>query len=46
MERVNNGRILIGFSCGNQFIMTSFIAFKVYSFKYFVNENALQIIIS
>jgi hypothetical protein len=34
MERVTNNKLLIGFSCGNQFVMTPAIAFKV---KIFLN---------
>jgi hypothetical protein len=33
MERVTATKHLIGFSCGNQFIMTKVIAFKVSPFK-------------
>jgi hypothetical protein len=33
MERVTNNKLLIGFSCGNQFVMTPAIAFKVKIFK-------------
>ncbi len=29
MERVSESRVQIGFSCGNQFVMTPMIAFKV-----------------
>ncbi len=29
MERVSESRVQIGFSCGNQFVMTPLIAFKV-----------------
>jgi hypothetical protein len=30
MERVGDRKRLIGFSCGNQFVMTPLIAFKVF----------------
>ncbi len=33
MERVTATKRSIGFSCGNQFIMTKVIAFKVSTFK-------------
>ncbi len=29
MERMGESRVQIGFSCGNQFVMTPMIAFKV-----------------
>jgi hypothetical protein len=37
MERVGDQKRIIGFSCGNQFVITPMIAFKV-----LLNDNYLQ----
>jgi hypothetical protein len=49
MERVGNNNNLIGFSCGDQFVMTPMIAFKVNlikTFDIFFFLIALQFFIS
>ncbi len=40
MERVTNNRFLIGFSCGNLFVMTPAIAFRVNEF-FEINLNLI-----